>query len=209
MQDSSYNRNVTISKKGIVLSNILKYTLNISLAILILAITSGCFRGTTSEDPPIHLNPNMDIQPKYTTQSESRFFKNGAAMRMPVEGTVARGELFEDHALYFGKSKDGSFVNYSPIPVTEQLVIRGKERYNIYCSPCHNTNGDGKGIIISKGFIPPPSFYDEKVKNYPDGHLFNAITNGFRNMASYKHQVPVDDRWAIVSYIRSLQRTQK
>ena len=172
-------------------------------------VIESCFRGSTSENPPIHLNPNMDDQPKYMAQAESGYFADGRTMRMPVEGTVARNELFADMSYYFGKNENGDFIIVSPAVVDDQLLQRGKQRYNIYCTPCHNTNGDGKGIVISKGFLPPPNFHQDKYRNYPDGQIFDVISNGFRNMPSYKHQIPVHDRWGIVAFVRVLQAGNK
>jgi mono/diheme cytochrome c family protein len=180
----------------------------ISLNVLLVLMVS-CFRGGTSEKPPIHLNPNMDNQPKYKAQAESNFFVDGRTMRMPIEGTVAQDELFADKALYFGKKENGGFVKASPVSVDDELLARGGQRYNIYCAPCHNTSGDGKGIIISKGFLPPPNFHQDKYRQYPDGQIYDVISNGFRNMPSYKHQIPVHDRWAITGFVRALQKENK
>jgi len=187
------------------LSKIIQILSLIVLAVLI----ESCFRGSTSEKPPIHLNPNMDDQPKYKAQSESGYFADGRTMRMPVEGTVARSELLANKPYYFGKNDKGDFLKVSPVVVEDQLLQQGKKRYNIYCTPCHNTNGDGKGIVISKGFLPPPNFHQNKYRNYPDGQIFEVISNGFRNMPSYKHQIPVQDRWAIVAFVRALQAENK
>ncbi len=168
----------------------------------------GCYRGSPSEDPPIHLNPNMDNQPKYKAQAESEFFEDGAAMRMPVAGTLARGDLRADQAYYLGKNADGSPVTKAPVEITLDLLKRGQERYNIYCTPCHDRTGGGQGIVIKKGFLPPPSFHLDRLREAPDGHLYDVISKGIRNMPAYNHQVQVSDRWAIVAYIRALQRSQ-
>lgn len=176
--------------------------------ILIVLFMSGCFRGRPSEDPPIHINPNMDDQPKYKAQSESQYFENGSSMRMPVAGTVARGEEYEDTRYYFGKDANGKPVTENPVPITMQLLKRGQSRFNIYCAPCHGRTGDGQGIVVKRGYLPPPNFHQDLVRNYPDGHIFDVISNGIRNMPSYKHMIPVEDRWAIVSYMRALQRSE-
>ncbi len=170
---------------------------------------SGCFRGRPSDKPPIHLNPNMDTQDKYKPQTQSEFFADQSAMRMPVEGTVAIGQLREDGSYYFGKNSDGSFVQTNPVTLTRELMLRGQERFNIYCSPCHGRAGDGKGIITKYNYpIPPTSFHQDRIRSMPDGQLFDIITNGIRSMPSYRHQIPVDDRWAIIGYVRALQRSQ-
>jgi mono/diheme cytochrome c family protein len=147
----------------------------------------------------------MDDQEKYKPQAESGYFADGRTMRTPVEGTVARNELFKESSYYQGKNENNDFIENSPVDVDNQLLERGKRRYNVYCTPCHNVNGDGKGIIISKGFLPPPDFHQDKYREYPDGQIYDVITNGFRNMPDYKHQIPVNDRWAIVAYVRKLQ----
>ena len=89
-----------------------------------------------------------------------------------------------------------------------QLLKRGQERFNIYCAPCHGQTGDGQGIVVQRGYLPPPSYHQDRLRKMPDGYIFDVITNGVRNMPSYRHQVPVADRWAIVSYLRALQRSQ-
>ena len=166
-----------------------------------------CGRGNYSEKTPIHLNPNMDSQGKYKAQSESNFFVDGASMRTPVEGTVARGELRADDAFYHGKDASGEFITSAPMDVTAEMVLRGEERYDIYCSACHGVKADGKGKILFYEYpIPPANFYDERIKKLSDGHMFNAITAGWLNMPSFKAQVSGEDRWAIISYIRSLQK---
>ena len=166
-----------------------------------------CGRGNYSEKTPIHLNPNMDSQGKYKAQSESNFFVDGASMRTPVEGTVARGELRADDAFYHGKDASGEFITSAPMDVTAEMVLRGEERYDIYCSACHGVKADGKGKILFYEYpIPPANFYDERIINLSDGHMFNAITAGWLNMPSLKAQVSVEDRWAIIGYLRSLQK---
>ncbi len=177
------------------------------VSILLFTI-SACYQGKPSEEPPIHINPNMDTQPKYGAQEESDFFENGATMRMPVPGTVARGELAEDAPFYFGKDQSGELIDGIPVPVTMHLLERGQERYDIYCAPCHSRVGDGRGVVVQRGYPPPPSFHEDYVREYSEGHIFDVISNGIRNMPGYKHQIPVNDRWAIVAYFRALQRSQ-
>ena len=181
---------------------------NIIGLLLLILIVSGCYQGRPSKDEPIHLNPNMDNQPKYRPQAQSNFFEDGSTMRLPVEGTVARGDLREDSEYYTGKNDRGDFIKVAPVNITMALLKRGQERYNIYCSPCHSRVGDGRGIIVEKGMLPPPTFHSDSVRAYADGRVFDVITNGIRNMAAYRFQVPVEDRWAIVAYIRALQRSQ-
>jgi mono/diheme cytochrome c family protein len=186
----------------------MKVSLNIFFIVSFSCYLMSCYRGKPSEDTPIHLNPNMDSQAKYEAQEESRFFTDKSSMRMPVHGTVARGELREDDAYFRGKVGDAKLLSGIPIDVSIDLLRRGKERYNIYCAPCHGLTGSGEGIIIKKGFLPPPSFHIDRLREVQDGHFFEVISNGIRNMPGYNHQIPVKDRWAIVAYLRALQRSQ-
>ena len=181
-------------------------------AILILAalltVVAGCFRERPSEKPPIHMVPDMDNQPKYKAQEENKFFEDGSAMRKPVPGTVARGELREDALYYTGIDESGDTVMTSSVPIDMQLLKRGRERYDIFCSPCHGRTGDGQGIMLSRGYVPPPTFHSDRLRDLPDGYIFDVLTNGVRNMPSYRQQIPVKDRWAIIAYLRALQRSQ-
>ena len=169
----------------------------------------GCYQGRPSKDEPIHINPNMDHQQKYRPQAESNFFEDGATMRPVVEGTVARGELKEDTEFYYGKDEKGDFITGFPdkIMFGRELVERGHERFNIYCSPCHGRTGTGRGIIVERGLVPPPSFHTDSIKAFPNGRIFDVITNGIRNMQPYKYQIPEEDRWAIIAFFRALQRS--
>lgn len=177
---------------------------------LAMLLISGCYQGRPSKNEPIHLNPNMDHQQKVRPQSESNFFADGSGMRIPPEGTVARGRLRADDKYYTGKDENGNFVKGYPEPVDYNLdlILRGQNRFNIYCSPCHGRVGNGKGIVPARGMLPPPSFHEERILKFDEGQIFDVITNGVRNMPPYKYQIPVEDRWAIISYFRTLQRSQ-
>jgi len=179
--------------------------------LAVVALTSavalaGCARGCTSSRPPIHLNPSMDAQPKVRPQTASTFFYDGTSMRQPVPGTVPIGGLKEDGVFHTGKDADGQFVAAIPVPVNEALVERGRQRAAIYCQPCHDARGDGKGILFQRGKVPTASFHQEKILKYPDGQIFDVITNGVGLMAGYRWPIPPADRWAIVAYVRDLQR---
>ena len=139
---------------------------------------TGCARGCTSSRPPIHLNPSMDDQPKVRAQTASTFFYDGASMRQPVPGTIPIGGLKEDAAFFTGKGADGQFVATIPVTVDEALLERGRQRYGIYCQPCHDARGDGKGILFQRGNVPTATFHQEKILKYPDGQIFDVITNG-------------------------------
>lgn len=169
-------------------------------------VLTGCARGCTSSRPPIHINPSMDDQPRVNAQAESGFFYDGAAMRPPVPGTVARGELRRDVAFHEGKGPDGAFVATSPVTADEQVLARGEDRYAIYCTPCHDARGRGKGILFQRGNVPTANLLDPKFVAYPDGQVYDVITNGVGLMSGYRWPVPPEDRWAIVAWVRELQR---
>jgi predicted component of type VI protein secretion system len=183
----------------------MRHAFRAAVLVPVLAL-SGCARGCTSSSPPIHINPSMFNQQKVKPQTASDFFYNGSSMREPVPGTVAIDGLKEDGAYYTGKGADGQFVAKIPATVDEKLVERGRQRYTIYCQPCHDAKGDGKGILFQRGNVPTASFHQEKIINYPDGQIFDVITNGFGMMASYRWPVPASDRWAIIAYIREIER---
>ena len=147
---------------------------------------------------------DMHDQPKYRGLRGSDFFANGQSARPLIANTIARGHLNEDRLLMTGK--DGAVdTTVFPFPVTEQVMARGQERYNIYCSPCHGQTGMGDGMIVRRGFRRPPSFSEERLRTAAVGHFYDVITNGLGVMPDYQTQVPVNDRWAIVAYVRALQ----
>lgn len=177
--------------------------------ILLLAFalaSTGCVRGCTSSEPPVHLQRNMYHQPKYRPQASSDFFYDGATMRQPVEGTVARGELRDDKAFFLGVDPTGQPLAASPVQATDAVKARGAERYLIYCAPCHDARGDGKGILFQRGNVPTASFHSDKLRAETDGQIFAVMTNGAGLMPSYRAQVPPADRWAIIAYVRELQQ---
>lgn len=166
-------------------------------------------------EPRFHIIQDMDNQPKVKAQSRLMLFADRRGMRPSVPGTVARGAVIGDSALMLGKSNDESWVETNPMQVTLSLLERGRQRYEIYCSPCHGLAGNGDGMVAQRAdqlqegtWTPPTSFHTDLVRERLEGHLFNTISNGIRNMPSYGSQIPVDDRWAIVAYVRALQRSQ-
>ena len=178
--------------------------------VLLLAgiILSAC-RGTPTTKSPVHLNQNMDFGYQYEAQEQNNFYADGRGMRTPVAGTVARGYYNNDSKLNNGKEANGSFVKRIPLTVNRSLVEKGKEKYEIFCTPCHGGLGDGKGMVVSLGLVPPPSYHDDRLRNVEDGYIYDVLTNGVRSMYGYKTQIPsVEERWAIVSYIRALQKSQ-
>lgn len=149
----------------------------------------------------------MAEQPRYEPLEPSMFFTDGRSSRPLVEGTVARGHLRLDELLYTGKV-GGELAEMLPFPVTHQLLERGRERYNIYCTPCHDHVGNGQGMIVQRGLRPPPSFHIDRLRQAPIGHFFDVITNGYGAMANYAVEVAPVDRWAVAAYIRALQLSQ-
>jgi mono/diheme cytochrome c family protein len=149
----------------------------------------------------------MSYQPRYDPLEPSDFFADRMAARPRIAGTVARGELTTNPFMETGKI-GGADGDGFPMPVTAQVLDRGEERFNIYCSPCHGRMGDGNGMIPSRGYRHPPSFHTEALRTAKTGHFFDVMTNGFGAMPTYAPQVPVSDRWAIVAYIRALQLSQ-
>ena len=150
----------------------------------------------------------MHDQPKYEPLEASEFFENGAASRPLVEGTVARGQLREDAAFYTGQAF-GVAVAQNPLPIDAALLDRGQERYEIFCTPCHDRAGTGNGLVAQRGYRPPPSLHIDRLRGVADGQLFHVITNGFGAMPDYRAQIPARDRWAIVAYVRALQLSQR
>ena len=151
---------------------------------------------------------DMHDQPKYIPLRPTDFFGDGRSERPLIGGTVARGHLDDDTLLYTGKGPDGQFSDNFPFPVTRDVVMRGQERFNIYCTPCHDRNGDGDGMVVRRGFRHPPSYHIDRLRQVPNGYIFDVITNGFGAMPTYSAQITPADRWAIVSYIRALQLSQ-
>lgn len=150
---------------------------------------------------------DMQDQPRYDADQASSFFADGRANRPRVPGTVVHGSFHENNAYHEGK-ENGQPVAVPPVAVTRELLARGQERFDIYCSPCHDRTGAGNGMIVQRGMRRPPSFHIQRLREAPAGYFFDVITNGFGIMLSYRAQVPVDDRWAIISYIRALQLSQ-
>ena len=150
---------------------------------------------------------DMHDQPKYTPLRQSTFFTDSRSARPFVAGTVARGELHEDVLLYTGKV-DGADADVFPFPIDAAAMARGQERFNIYCSPCHGRTGQGNGMIVRRGYRPPPTYHQDRLRDAPVGHFFDVMTNGFGAMPDYAAQIKVEDRWAIAAYIRALQLSQ-
>jgi mono/diheme cytochrome c family protein len=161
---------------------------------MVLLIFAGC-------------HTDMRDQPRYEPLEASDFFADGQSARPLVTGTVARGQLREDDAFYRGKSGQ-KFVAEIPLEIDRALLERGQERFNIYCSVCHGFTGEADGMIVRRGFKGPPSYHSQRLRDSPDGHFFDVITNGFGAMPRFAPQIEPRDRWAIVAYVRTLQFSQ-
>ncbi|MFZ0820518.1 MAG: cytochrome c [Candidatus Acidiferrales bacterium] len=151
---------------------------------------------------------DMQVQPRYNPYDASTFFDDGRSARQPVAGTVARGQLHLDSLLYTGKV-DGKDAEVFPFPITRADLERGRERFNIYCAPCHDVTGSGRGMIVLRGFPQPPSYHIDRLRQAPPGHFFDVMTNGLGVMYSYSSRVSAEDRWRIAAYIRALQLSQQ
>ena len=150
----------------------------------------------------------MHTQPKVLPLTQSGFFADGRGSRSLVPGTIARGQLRDDTYLYTGMI-NGTPGDMMPFPATKEVLERGRQRFNIYCSPCHSELGDGNGMIVQRGFKKPPDYTEDKLMKAPVGHFVNVMSNGFGSMSEYKSQLSISDRWAVAAYIRALQLSRK
>lgn len=151
---------------------------------------------------------DMHDNPRIEPLEASDFWADGMGARPIPEGTVARGFLKADTRYWEGKTESGDFVSAFPVEVDRELVEWGRTRYEIFCSVCHDSTGSGRGMIVRRGFKQPPAFHEARLRSMPAGYFFDVITNGFGVMSHYRHQIPVEDRWAIVAYLRALQLSQ-
>jgi mono/diheme cytochrome c family protein len=152
---------------------------------------------------------DMHDQPRYKPLGRSAFFADGRASRPLVEGTVARGRLVAGGPYDTGRTAAGELVRAVPLAADAALLARGRERYDIHCAVCHDRVGTGRGMIVQRGFRPPPSLHETRLREAPDGYLFDVVSRGFGVMPAYGRQVAVRDRWAIVAYLRALQLSQR
>ena len=150
---------------------------------------------------------DMHDQPRFKPLAMNSFYPDLRSGRPPVDGTVARGQLHEDTYFYTGKI-GANPGDYMPFPVNQDVLARGRERFNIYCAPCHSRLGDGNGMVVQRGYKHPPTYHQERLRKAPLGYFFDVMTNGFGAMPDYSSQIPVEDRWRIVAYIRALQLSQ-
>jgi mono/diheme cytochrome c family protein len=166
-------------------------------------------RGHHFKQPPLEIFPDMDRQPKLRPQQPNLTFANGRSSQEPIAGTVARGDHYQETPINTGRAANSTnFVVTVPVPVSEELMARGKQRFEIYCLPCHGPVGDGAGIVKKYGYATIRSLHEKIVVAQPDGELFNTITHGKATMFPYGSQISIEDRWAIVAYVRALQRSR-
>ena len=168
--------------------------INLTFGAVLIALVAG-----------VGCRQDMHNQPKYIPLRPSDFFGDGRSERPLIEGTVARGHLDDDTAYYTGRGPDGQFVNEFPFAVTRDVVERGQERFNIYCAPCHDRLGNGNGKIVRRGYRHPPSYHIDRLRQVPNGYIYDVISSGFGAMPDYAAQIQPPDRWAIVAYVRALQ----
>jgi mono/diheme cytochrome c family protein len=189
--------------------------------VLVLTVSVLGFRGSPFTHPPMDvfpewLFPGMKYQPKYKPQGASVFFADGRADRPPPPGVIPADfgplgqPLHEDDHLYLGKNPDGTWARGFPAGVTVDMrfVRRGRDRFLIYCAPCHGRVGDGNGITKRYGMVATPSYHDDRLRKMAEGEIFNTITNGKNNMNPYADKLTPEDRWAVIAYVRALQRAQ-
>ncbi|HEY4301560.1 MAG TPA: cytochrome c [Candidatus Didemnitutus sp.] len=202
----------------------MRYAYFTLIFLCLMTVSIMGLRGRRSTEPPVMVFPDMDFQSKYKPQRASKFFADGRTDRMPVAGTVPYGRETEDigpdgkpilgdpeflkadDAMYAGKNADGSFVHGFPVPVDAALLERGRNRFQIYCQPCHGALGDGNGVTRAYGMVATANYQDERIRKMPEGEIFNTITNGKNTMMSYADKLSSHDRWAVVAYVRALQR---
>ncbi len=165
------------------------------LAVLCLLSISAC-------------RQQMADQPRYKPLAKSEFFGDDRSARPPIDGVVARGQLQADEHFYTGKI-GGKEADAFPIPITREVLARGRERFDIFCSTCHDRIGNGQGMIVRRGFRVPPSFHIDRLRQAPAGHFFDVMTRGFGAMPDYAEQLAPEDRWAVAAYIRALQLSQR
>jgi len=163
-------------------------------AVIVILLFSGC-------------RQDMYNESRYKTYAPSSFFDDGSSARPSVEGAVSHGEYYDDPLMTTGYV-NGKLSNQFPFPMTKEILTRGQERYNIFCAVCHDQVGTGRGMVVQRGFPQPPSFHIDRLKMAPNGYYFDVMTNGMGKMYSYSARIPVKDRWAIVAYVRALQRSQ-
>ena len=188
----------------------MRYAYLVLALVVVGSVSILGFRGSVTTKPPLEVFPDMDRQAKYKPQAASPFFADGRADRPLPAGVVSRGNLRADDHLYLGKASNGSFASGFPaaISIDAKLMERGRDRYSIYCLPCHGAIGDGNGVTKSYGMGSTPTYHSDLLRKMPEGEIFNTITNGKATMLPYADKLSPEDRWAVIAYVRALQRAQ-
>ena len=187
----------------------MRYFFIILLLVGVTVVSVAGFRGALSRRPPLEVFPDMKRQPKLRPQKPSAFFEDRRDSRLPVPGTIPVGALLEDSPVATGRVPGTTnFVETNPLPITAEFLARGRERYTIYCAPCHNPVGDGNGLITKYGLLKAGNYHEPRLVRMADGEIFNTITFGKNQMAAYASQVSVTNRWAIIAYVRALERAR-
>jgi mono/diheme cytochrome c family protein len=197
----------------------MRYAYYVTAFLVVLTISIAGFRGRRSTQPPVEVFPDMDRQAKYKPQAESKFFADGRADRPLPAGVVPRGRTVEpdqgflraDDFLYRGRTATGEFARGFPpgLTIDEKRMERGRERYTIYCAPCHGALGDGQGITKAYGMVTTASYHDDRIRKMAEGEIFNTITNGRNTMSPYADKLSPEDRWAVIAYVRALERARE
>jgi len=186
----------------------MRYFLLGLLFLVVITVAIAGFRGQKFSESPVQIIPDMDDQPKVLYQASSEFFSDGRGGRMPVEGTIPYGSLSGDD--YYDTGTMGErWGNGIPVTIDEASMSRGQERYGIYCAVCHGATGGGNGIVTEYGLVGVANFHTNRFREMPDGQIFNTITQGKGLMKGYGSKISREDRWAIVAYLRALQRSQQ
>jgi len=184
----------------------MRYFLLIFALCMVMVVAIAGKRGSISRRPPIELFPDMNRQPKLRPQVPNAFFADGRSSRPPIPGTIARGDRYEDLPVNTGRvTGTTNFAETIPVEVTAKLIARGQQRFNINCSPCHGEQGDGNGVVKKLGLATVANLHDKRIVELPDGEIFNTITYGKNTMGPYGANVTIDDRWAVIAYVRALQ----
>jgi mono/diheme cytochrome c family protein len=182
--------------------------------IILLLVTAGVLsvaglRGSLSRRPPLEVFPDMKRQPRLRPQKPNAFFGDHISSRLPVPGTISREMPYEDLPVHTGTVPGTTnWVETNPWPMTAELLARGRERFTVFCAPCHSPAGDGNGIVTKYGLLKAGNFHEARLVRMADGEIFHVITRGRNQMPSYASQVPAHDRWAIIAYVRALERTR-
>jgi mono/diheme cytochrome c family protein len=197
----------------------MRYVYYVTAFLVVLTISIAGFRGRRSTQPPVEVFPDMNRQAKYKPQAESKFFADGRVDRPLPAGVVPRGRtvapdpgfLRADDFLYRGKTPAGELARGFPpqLAIDQRFMERGRERYTIYCAPCHGALGDGQGITKAYGMVTTASYHDDRIRQMAEGEIFNTITNGKNTMAAYADKLSPADRWAVIAYVRVLERARQ